>query len=127
MARLDERYVMTDQHAIVRCSFYVRSAVASGYRYDPVHLTSVNHDGMLPTCHPPLPGDLISLYDSLTHAGGTYRVIERAWLHAGYGSTNWPVLEPLPIEGPMLDIIVEAADGPFRDQAPEPSEDADER
>jgi hypothetical protein len=98
-----------------RCSFYVRIQVTDEptFRYAPVRLDSPMGHGYLVTVHPPMVGDLISLYDHQAHAGGAYRVIDRSWTHSSYGSANWPHVEDRPRVGPMLDVIVEAAEGPF--------------
>ena len=110
--------------ALAVCHFYIRAPAGDGkYTYEPVHLDSADFNGRLRTAHPPLPGDLIFLWDSLKKEGGVFRVLERCWHHAGFGSTYWPVLEPLPVEGPAVDIIAEATEGPFRDQAPTLDED----
>lgn len=106
------------------CRFCVRTPAGDGqFTYEPVNLDSARFDGRLRTAHPPLPGDLIFLWDSIKREGGVFRVIERCWHHAGFGSTYWPVLEQFPAEGPGVDIIVEAAEGPFRDEAPNADED----
>lgn len=110
-------------HAIVRCHFYIRTRADGGWRYTSVHTglnaTSESH---LATTHPPAVGDQITLYDPITKAGGVYRVLERAWSHAEYGSADWPYLQAMPQAGPSLEIIVEPARGLFRDEAPEPEE-----
>lgn len=103
---------------VAHCRFYVRTGDPGLFRYESVALASWAGTLDLPTPHPPLAGDLISLYDVDTHAGGQYRVIERAWSHASYGSVHWPYGEPLAAVGPTLDIIVVPDAGPFRDEAP---------
>lgn len=42
------------------------------------------------------------------------------WLHVGYGSDPWPRGTLTSKKGPLLDIIVEAAEGLFVDEVPEP-------
>ncbi len=106
--------------AVVLCRFYVRSPAGDGqFRYESVEVGNRAGDGRLPTPHPPLPGDLVFLWDTTEKKGGQFRVIERAWSHASWGSVNWPHSETMPVHGPSLDIIVEAADGLFRDEADE--------
>ncbi len=110
--------------ALALCRFYIRSPVEGGqFRYEQISLASSQMDCRLRTAHPPLPGDLIFLWDSYKKEGGMFRVIERAWHHAGWGSMVWPYTEMLPTEGPGADIIVEPAEGLFRDEAPIPDED----
>lgn len=107
--------------AIAWCRFYIRAAAGDDqFRYESIHCSCSRFDGRIPTPHPPLPGDLISLWDSLEKKGGMFRVIERSWHHASYGSVNWPYTENLPVEGPGMDIIVEPAEGVFRNEVPVP-------
>ncbi|GIL29163.1 hypothetical protein [Actinocatenispora comari] len=73
-------------------------------------------DGALPTPYPPAVGDLIWLTDRFTGSGAVYRVLERQWMHAGYGSMSWRAGTAAPAEGPMLEIVVEAAGGLFLDE-----------
>jgi hypothetical protein len=40
------------------------------------------------------------------------------WSYAAFGSVVWPYGKSEPAEGPMLDIIVEPAEGVYRDEAP---------
>jgi hypothetical protein len=106
---------------LVSCRFYERIAVGPDqFRYQAFTISgSPSRDGRLLTAHAPAVGDVISLYDDLRKAGGAYLVTDRAWLHSSLGSANWPYLEPLPVEGPGLDIIVEVMTGesaPFRGQ-----------
>ena len=106
------------------CHFYIRTPAGDGlFNYDQVQISGSQHDAALRTTHPPLTGDLISLWDSYTQKGGQFRVIDRAWHHAAWGSTIWPYTEILPTDGPRVDIIIEAAEGPFSDAAPVPDED----
>lgn len=110
------------QRTTPRCAFHVRTTVSDGppptYHYEQVHLSGWDHDGRLHTPHPPQVGDLIFLWDDLKKNGGYYRVIERSWLHAAYGSTDWPHAEMSPKKGPLVDIVVEPAEGIFRGEAP---------
>ena len=106
------------------CRFYIKTPAGDGqFTYESVELGSSQHDGRLRTTRPPLPGDLIFLWDGLKGEGGQFRVIERSWRHASWGSTYWPYIEMLPTEGPSVDVIVEADEGPFRDEAPVPDKD----
>ncbi|WP_435244935.1 hypothetical protein [Streptomyces tendae] len=73
---------------------------------------------MMYTPYPPAVGDLIYLWDTGKREGGTYEVLARQWLHSSYGSTDWPAGEQRPLEGPLLDVVVQPAVGVFRDEAP---------
>jgi hypothetical protein len=107
----------------VRCNFYRRSPVDVGlWRYDHISLAGPHGDTFLHTPHPPHVGDLIGLYDPFTKKGGVHRVVERSWTHSSWGSADWPYGEPRPHVGPLLDVIVEDAEGPFRDEAPQDDE-----
>jgi hypothetical protein len=111
---------MTDD---VRCNFYRRTPADVGlWRYDHINHSDHTGDGYLTTPHPPLVGDLIGLYDPTTKKGGVYRIVERSWTHSSWGSANWPYGEPRPKVGPLLDLIVETAQGPFHDEAPQDDE-----
>lgn len=114
----------TDFATAPRCSFYERIQVTADptYRYEKIEIASSRNDGVLRTPYPPAVGDLITLYDRLRKAGGTYRVIERAWSHASFGSTNWPLGLKDAHVGPMLDVVVEPTVGPFVNEAPFESE-----
>jgi hypothetical protein len=77
--------------------------------------------GRLDTSWPPAVGDLISLQDFRQEHeevpfGHVYRVVGRHWVHPQYGTRDWPSDQPEPDESPMLDIIVELASGPFRNE-----------
>lgn len=112
------------EHAAPRCQFYERTAVEGGYRYEMIHLDGPGGYDRFVTPHLPARGDLISLWDAHEKRGGVFRVIERAWHHSSYGSADWPYGQRTSNEGPLLDIIVEGADGPFVDEVP--SEDGGE-
>lgn len=103
-----------------KCYFYLRTPTNNGTcTYAAVNTDSCTYGGKaFETLHPPAVGDLLSFYDKRTETSVGLRVIERSWAHTGYGSVNWPVIEPHPISGPILTLICEAADGPFRDEAP---------
>ena len=112
-----------------RCGFYLRTVVTDGplaYHYEPLDLHHYGHRG-LATFHPPLVGDLIDL-DTREPNGkictATYKVIERCWRHVTYGSMYWPHHLPNPVEGPILEVVVECAEGLFRHEAPEKPEES---
>jgi len=108
----------------VVCSFYIRTPAGdSQFQYESVNIGSPHGDGKMHTPYPPAVGDLIHLRDTIKQSGGTYEVIIRQWLHSSYGSTNWPVLEQQPTVGPLLELLVEPAEGVFRDQAPRPDDE----
>lgn len=117
---------MSDEpNPTVRCHFQVRARAGDGqFHYEAISLYNPRGDGYLHTPHPPAVGDHIHLWDVATKRGGNHRVIARAWLHSSYGSTNWPHGRDAPIVGPILDLIVEAADGPLSSESPT-GEDAD--
>jgi hypothetical protein len=102
----------------VRCNFYLRLTItdAPTYRYRAILISNPESGGIL-TIHPPAIGDLIGLWDQFRKEGGTYRVIERCWQHAGWGSISWPYTENRPIVGPALDVIVIPFEGPFVQEA----------
>jgi hypothetical protein len=121
---------MSDPHA-ARCIFYARtpSPEPGKYRYARVYLDGWYGDGMLYTRTPPAVGDLIQLWDrSEDGPRGLFRVLERDWNHAMYGSSGWRRGQPAPTHGPLLTITVEeAATGLFRDEYDsDPSEDEDD-
>lgn len=102
-----------------RCSFYLRTAVGDGrYRYTRISIANQAGNGYIVTPTPPVVGDLIYLRDQIEGGpSGTFRVVERSWVHSSWGSHDWPYTEPQPLVGPMLDLIVEAAEGPFANEA----------
>jgi hypothetical protein len=110
---------VTDQYTFtgVRCSFYLRTAVTGGYRYDHLLVPGSSGDNALRTTMPPAVDDLIWLDP------GQCRVIARSWMYPAYGSTNYPYGGPIK-EGPTLDLIVESAVGPFTDEAPAADDEA---
>jgi hypothetical protein len=113
---------MTLWNATPRCSFYIRTRVSDAptYTYDKV--SQSGPDGSLTILTPPSIGDLVHLADRLTGYSDTCRVIDRAWWHVQYGSVSWPYGQAQPSQGPILHIIVEATEGPFPHEAPEPDE-----
>ena len=112
-------------HAAPRCQFYERVKVEGGYRYNMISINGPGGYGRFVTPHPPAVGDLISLWDAHEKRGGVFRVVDRAWLHSSYGSTDWPYGSPASKEGPLLDVVVEAAEGPFVDEVPGEDEATD--
>lgn len=114
------------------CSFYVRVPVDGGqFRYDTLQAAaSEPPDGFVPFLMPPAVGDTLLLWtpkwrlEPGAHECGQYWVIERDWSYAEYGSAVWPYGEQAPKGGPRLTIIVELADGPFRNEASEEARDA---
>lgn len=101
-----------------RCHFYVRHRVDGGYHYasfDP----GTPESPFIPLSTAPQVGDLVWLYDRATKAGTTHQVLERSWQYPEYGSRNWPHGAPGPTVGPMVEIIVEPAEGLFRNEVPE--------
>lgn len=99
---------MTD--AWVECTFHERIAADGGYRYSPVHVRTWSGIA-LPVSVPPFVGDLVHLDTGGGYRG--FRVVDRAWLYPQFGSLAWPTHCPEPLKGPMLTVIVEAAEGPF--------------
>ncbi|MFF4689851.1 hypothetical protein [Streptomyces sp. NPDC001307] len=79
------------------------------------------------TPYPPQVGDLVHLWDAIEQRGGMHEVLARQWLHSSYGLVNWPLLEKQPTVGPLLELIVEPAEGVFRDQAPRPDDEEENR
>ena len=104
-----------------RVKFSVRSpATADSWHYDRITLDSPYGGGFTPMHHPPAVGDLIVLSDKhRDDLSGVFRVVERQWVHASYGSASWPLSKPEPADGPLLDIIVEPSEGAYRDEEPE--------
>lgn len=110
---------MAERNTPPRCSFYERTPVEGGYHYEKISLRNPRGDTYLETDHPPLVGDLIFLSDATSDRRGQYRVIERSWLHSSWGSTDWPYVESVSTTGPLLDIVVERAEGPFVNEVSE--------
>jgi hypothetical protein len=101
-----------------RCSFHVKAPTADGkFTYAALTLNSSRGDSYLVTAYPPLVGDLISLYDPYAKLGGVFRVVDRMWMHSSFGSIDWPYGQDRPSTGPLLDIIVVAAEGMYVDEA----------
>jgi hypothetical protein len=104
------------------CWFYVRTPVPgkTTFRYEMVHQYTYGTDSWN-TVHVPAAGDLVSFRDD-GHTG-VYRVLARDWMYPAYPSGSWPYSEKYPDHGPIVQIIVEQAEGLFIDQEPEEDED----
>ncbi|GGX51428.1 hypothetical protein [Streptomyces noursei] len=108
-----------DSAFVTRCQFQARTPAGAGmFRYTVLNINNPYNDGYLRTAHPPACGDHIFLRDASANSGGNYRVVGRSWLHASYGSANWPRGETVPATGPLLSLVVEPADGLLVDEAP---------
>ena len=103
----------------VHCAFYERTDADDGqFHYRRAYPHTPDGSGMIRTTCPPAVGDLVSVRDqSEDGPSGTFRVIERAWMHPSFGSAHWPHVGGVQ-HGPILDLIVVADPGPFRDEAP---------
>ena len=100
----------------------VRDGDAQTVRYDWLSINSPRMDGHLVTLYPPVVGDLLRLYGSVTPAdegfpskkgGGVYRVVGREWSHSSYGSANWHVLAAQPVHVDLLVVLEEAPESLF--------------
>ena len=117
---------MTDPRP--RVKFAVRyPAGEDRWRYQTVLISSYEGGVHVAMQYPPAVGDLITLWDSDRHrralppleGGPAFRVVDRMWAHAGYGSVTWPYGQRESSEGPLMDIIVEpAGGGAYRDETP---------
>lgn len=106
------------------CTFYDRTIAPDGlYHYQQIMISAPEGCGRRTMAHPPAIGDLIFLYDEIRKCGGQYRIIARDWSHPSYGSAGWPYGQAMPTIGPLLNMIVERAVGPFSDQSPITDED----
>lgn len=104
-----------------RCIFAERTAVDGGFRYDRISIANRDGDGYLRTPMPPVVGDLIHLRDiSEDGPRGMFVVVARQWSYSSWGSTDWPYGEAESKQGPMLDIIVERAEGVYQDEVYDP-------
>jgi hypothetical protein len=105
-----------------RVIFSVRSLTTdSHWRYRRISPGSPYGSGRLPMRFPPVIGDLIILQDAYEEieGGPVFRVVDRQWAHSQYRSPDWPYDAPEPREGPLLDVIVEPAEGVYRNEQPE--------
>lgn len=102
-----------------RCKFSVRYPAGDGkWRYQSVSIAGPG-GGLYGLYDPPAVGDLIFLWNSggpQPEGGSAFRVVERSWMHSSWGSADWPYGEAEPRSGPMVNIIVEPAEGPYRDE-----------
>lgn len=115
-----------DPALIVQCAFVTRTPAADGkFTYEQIQVDARDYRGRLPTAHPPAVGDTVWLWDRYKKEGGIYKVVERHWSHPMYLSGAWPHGEPWPTTSPTLDMLVEPAEGLYRDEAPIPEEDED--
>lgn len=108
----------------VDCAFYVRIQVTDepSYRYVRVNHSSRRGDGNLRLDVPPAVGDIVFLYDKNAQVSGCFVVLTRSWQWSSYGSYNWPVDKDGSTVPPLLDLVCEQVEGPFRNDAPEPEE-----
>lgn len=98
----------------VCCWFYIRHDGA-----DPERLYVAGFEGGSNwlTDHPPVVGDLIRLFGTVSvgedeperKVGGVWRVVEREWMPASYGSVNWPYGQPQQVAPLMLAVSIEPA------------------
>jgi hypothetical protein len=95
------------------------------FDYESLYVDGFANDGHLHTPYPPAVGDTIGLHARNLDLDGVFRVIARDWTPVQYGSANWPHGQQRPKAGPILQLIVELAEGPFQNEAPRPV-DADE-
>jgi hypothetical protein len=107
----------------VQCNFIVRRpAQDSQWHYEPLYFQTWYGNTFLPLAYPPAAGDLIILQPHPESDGGpVYQVIERMWMPTQYGSMSWKYGTSMPEVGPSLDIIVEPAEGLYRNEATEES------
>lgn len=102
-----------------RCIFSVRYPAGDG-RWWYQRMMIANPGGGSIPMEPPLIGDLISLWGDMRtqpEGGPVFRVIDRCWMHASWGSGTWPYGAAEPSEGPLMDIILEPAGGrPYVDE-----------
>jgi hypothetical protein len=112
----------------VVCHFYIRTLAGDNncryWRYTLVGQDAPPGDAWV-TWWPPAAGDLVTLFGHGGEAlpgGPAFRVLERSWSHPAHGSVNWPPGKDEPDRGPILDIVVAAAEGLFRDETDEEPE-----
>lgn len=92
-----------------RVQFYLREEAPDGYTYTSIPVLGPKV-GRVEIASAPQLGDLCHLTGV-----GRVRVIQRSWMHARWGSVDWPTAEPRPVVPPLLDLIVVKADGTFVD------------
>jgi len=105
-----------------RVKYAVRYPAGDGrYRYQSVEMASPGGSTFVPLEHLPAVGDTVSRWDSQLHrqnlpqpeGGPVFAVVARHWGYVSWGSATWPYGEREPREGPLVDIIVEPAEGPY--------------
>jgi hypothetical protein len=104
-----------------RCRFMARYPAGGGkWLFRHIDMLTPEGGGRPLLEHPPAPGDLIALQGAARDepGGPVFRVIDRMWVHPAYGSGSWPFGSPVPQQGPMLEIIVEPAEGLYADETP---------
>ncbi|MCW2929990.1 MAG: hypothetical protein JWM19_952 [Actinomycetia bacterium] len=110
-----------------RCNFCVRYPAPGGkWTFVAIRLANWWSNGAIPLWMPPSVGDLITLHPAHgqeLEGGPVYRVVDRMWVTAVYGSGSWPLGKAAPVEGPLMEIIVEPAPGLYADQAPSGDDD----
>lgn len=116
----------------VSCSFRERITIAVAddpYLFVYIDFDGPFGDGHLRTFHPPAVGDRFHGGQVNAPNGwaemGEFRVIDRRWSWAQYGSQNWPY-GPRPSTGPLLELICERTEGLFAGEADVPDDDEDE-
>jgi hypothetical protein len=107
--------------AFPRCNFAVRYPAGDDtWRYQGVDVPTPGGGGFSEMEHPPPTGALVLLYDRSGRLdGGPYfRVVDQLWSYPAWGSVTWPYGAASPQQGPLVDIIVEPAGSPYKDEAP---------
>lgn len=103
-----------------RCSFFILNR--DDPRNSPSLYPKTPAGRMLELDEPPVVGDLIGLSGDTTdpddeehsvEVHGTWRVVARQWVPAGYGSVVWPLGADRPAEPTWLDLMLEPAEGMF--------------
>lgn len=117
----------TDSSRWPQVRFAVRFPAGSGtWRYEHISVANPGGQDVIALEYPPAIGDLISVWDSdrarrqlpQPEGGPMYRVLDRWWTHSSWGSADWPYGEQMPRSGPLLEIILEPAEGLYRNEAP---------
>lgn len=105
---------------VARLSFVIRTPAGDGkFNYLTEYTHTWGSDGSgYPSVFVPRIGDLVHLPPPSAKMGRVYDVV---WLWPGYGSQNWPHT-PLPQVGPIVQVFVDQAGGPYVDEADEDEE-----
>ena len=115
----------TYTYPVPRCRFHLRTPAygltrtPDHWKYTPLRLGSLpaGQEPYLHTPHVPRTGDLIHLHSD---AGPVVcRVVGVSWDYPEYRSVSWPVTCAIPLDGPLVDVIVEESPGLFTDEAPD--------